>query len=215
MGGRYAIWGSGGHAKVIASIVQAQGGRVIALFDNADVRSVLPGVKLHRGLVGFETWASSVEDVQSVNGLVAIGGRRGDVRLEIQSLYAQHGLRLDPIVHERASVCDTASVGRGAQVLAGAVVAADARLGDQCIVNHNATVDHECVLGHGVHVAPCATLCGCVEIADNVMIGAGAVVLPRIRIGANALVGAGAVVTRNVAPGSVVIGNPARVHGAT
>jgi UDP-2-acetamido-3-amino-2,3-dideoxy-glucuronate N-acetyltransferase len=41
-------------------------------------------------------------------------------------------------------------------------------------------------------------------------LGSGAVVLGGVRIGAQALVGAGAVVTRDVAPGAVVAGMPAR-----
>lgn len=47
-------------------------------------------------------------------------------------------------------------------------------------------------------------------VEDGASIGAGAVILPGVRIGAHALVGAGAVVTRDVAPGSLVLGNPAR-----
>jgi UDP-2-acetamido-3-amino-2,3-dideoxy-glucuronate N-acetyltransferase len=43
-------------------------------------------------------------------------------------------------------------------------------------------------------------------------LGSGVVVLGGVRIGTGALVGAGAVVTRNVAPGEVVAGVPARVH---
>ena len=42
-------------------------------------------------------------------------------------------------------------------------------------------------------------------------IGSGALVLGGVRIGEGALVGAGAVVTRDVAPGAVVAGVPARV----
>jgi acetyltransferase-like isoleucine patch superfamily enzyme len=42
-------------------------------------------------------------------------------------------------------------------------------------------------------------------------IGSGAVILPGLEIGAGSLVGAGAVVTRDVPPGAVVAGNPARV----
>jgi acetyltransferase-like isoleucine patch superfamily enzyme len=45
-------------------------------------------------------------------------------------------------------------------------------------------------------------------------LGSGAVVLGGLRIGAGALVGAGAVVTRDVAPGEVVAGSPARVLAA-
>ena len=41
-------------------------------------------------------------------------------------------------------------------------------------------------------------------------LGSAVVVLPGVRIGAGALVGAGAVVTRDVEPGAVVLGNPAR-----
>jgi UDP-2-acetamido-3-amino-2,3-dideoxy-glucuronate N-acetyltransferase len=43
-------------------------------------------------------------------------------------------------------------------------------------------------------------------------LGSGVVVLDGVRIGAGALVGAGAVVTRDVGPGEVVSGVPARVH---
>jgi UDP-2-acetamido-3-amino-2,3-dideoxy-glucuronate N-acetyltransferase len=47
-------------------------------------------------------------------------------------------------------------------------------------------------------------------VRQGASIGAGAVVLPGITIGAGAMVGAGAVVTRDVEPGSLVMGNPAR-----
>jgi acetyltransferase-like isoleucine patch superfamily enzyme len=60
-----------------------------------------------------------------------------------------------------------------------------------------------------VHVAPGATLCGCVDVGEDAMVGAGATVLPRLRIGRGAVVGAGAVVTRAVADGTVVVGIPA------
>lgn len=42
-------------------------------------------------------------------------------------------------------------------------------------------------------------------------IGGNATILPGLTIGENAMVGAGAVVTRDVPPGAVVAGNPARV----
>ena len=44
-----------------------------------------------------------------------------------------------------------------------------------------------------------------------VWIGGGAIVLPGVSIGDDAIVGAGSVVTRNVPPGTTVVGNPARV----
>ena len=49
-----------------------------------------------------------------------------------------------------------------------------------------------------------------VRIKKNVWIGAGAIILPGVTIGENAIVGAGSVVTKDVAPNTVVAGNPAR-----
>jgi sugar O-acyltransferase (sialic acid O-acetyltransferase NeuD family) len=208
---RYVLWGSAGHAKVVADLIALRGGQVLALFDNRDVPSALDGVALHIGEAGFHGWADNAHDPTSVFGLAAIGGARGRDRLAIHALFRHRGLRLASLVHPDASVCSSAQLGAGTQVLAQATVAAGARIGDACIVNHRAGVDHECVLGDGVHIAPGATLCGCVTVGDNVMVGAGAVVLPRLSIGPDSVIGAGAVVTRDVPAGVKMAGNPARL----
>lgn len=207
---RYVIWGSAGHAKVLAALIALRGGRVLALFDNRAVESSLPGIALHVGDAGFQRWLDAITDVSCVFGLVAIGGHHGRDRLLIQKRFQACGLRVEAVIHPSASVCVTASLGAGTQVLAQAVVASDAKVGAACIVNHRASIDHECVVGDGVHVAPGATLCGLVTLHDNVMVGAGAVILPRLSIGENSIVGAGAVVTRDIPPNVVVVGNPAR-----
>jgi acetyltransferase-like isoleucine patch superfamily enzyme len=49
-----------------------------------------------------------------------------------------------------------------------------------------------------------------VRVEDGASIGSGAVIMGGVTIGRRALVGAGAVVTRDVAPGVVVAGVPAR-----
>lgn len=50
-----------------------------------------------------------------------------------------------------------------------------------------------------------------VTVCKHAFIGAGAILLPGVTVGAYAIVASGAVVTKNVPPGSVVAGNPARV----
>jgi acetyltransferase-like isoleucine patch superfamily enzyme len=48
-------------------------------------------------------------------------------------------------------------------------------------------------------------------IRRGARVGGGAILLPGIEIGEEAFVGAGAVVTKDVDPGMLVVGNPARV----
>jgi serine acetyltransferase len=67
-------------------------------------------------------------------------------------------------------------------------------------------------LGNGVHVAPGAILCGCVQVGNYSMIGAGAVILPRIKVGRHCVVGAGAVLTKSLPDHSVAWGVPAQIQ---
>lgn len=211
----YVLWGSSGHAKVLASLIALRGGKVVALFDNLPVPSALCGVTVYLGEDGFNRWADRSAQRTSVIGLAAIGGARGRDRLAIHALFRRRGLQAGTLVHPAASVCATATLGAGTQVLAQAVIAADSRVGEGCIINHRAAVDHDCILGDGVHICPGATLCGCINVGDNVMVGAGAVILPRVNIGSDAVIGAGAVVTKNIPSGATVVGNPGRVLGAS
>jgi maltose O-acetyltransferase len=51
-----------------------------------------------------------------------------------------------------------------------------------------------------------------ITLEDNVWLGGGVIVCPGLTIGEDTVVGAGAVVTRDLPPGVVAFGNPARVH---
>ena len=50
-----------------------------------------------------------------------------------------------------------------------------------------------------------------ITIGDNVWLGGGVIVCPGVTIGDDTVVGAGAVVTRDLPPGVVAVGTPARV----
>jgi maltose O-acetyltransferase len=50
-----------------------------------------------------------------------------------------------------------------------------------------------------------------ITIGDNVWLGGGVIVCPGVTVGRDTVVGAGAVVTRDLPPGVLAVGNPARV----
>jgi len=49
-----------------------------------------------------------------------------------------------------------------------------------------------------------------IRLENNVLIGAGAIVLPGVKIGKNTIVGAGAVVTKSFGSNLIIAGNPAK-----
>lgn len=210
----FVLWGSSGHAKVLAETISMIGGEVVALFDNNhNALSVISAVPIFYGEEGFFDWINNIElQKHQVSGLVAIGGSSGQERLKIQSLFRTNGFYVPILRHPSATVSKSAFLGDGTQVLAQSNIAADVVCGAACIINHRASVDHESSLGNSVHLGPGATLCGCVSVGDHVFIGAGAIVLPRVSIGKDSVIGAGAVVTKNVPPNVVVLGNPAKTH---
>lgn len=208
------FWGATGQARVLREALSYTDMKLVALFDNRPLPSPFTDVPIHLGEEGFASWLAGRGKAPPPFACVAIGGARGANRLAIQLKLEAQGCVPLTVIHHRAFVAADAKLGKGAQVLAMSAVCANARLGDAVIVNTSASVDHDCVLHDGVHVGPGARLAGEVEVGANAFIGTGAVVLPRLSIGAGATVGAGAVVTRNVAPGTTVVGNPAR-PGAT
>ncbi len=81
-------------------------------------------------------------------------------------------------------------------------------IGDGCQIGHNvvfATLNHELAPERRKVTHPAAIVLG-----KNVWIGSNATILQGVTIGDNAVVAAGAVVTKDVAPGTVVGGVPAK-----
>ena len=118
-----------------------------------------------------------------------------------------------------------AEIGEGSQLGANVFVEGKVRVGRNVKVKNNVSLYDGVVLEDDVFVGPSAVFTNVLtprsrwprkhEFRDTIVkkgatIGANAVVVCGVTIGASALVGAGSVVTHDVAPFSVVAGNPAR-----
>ena len=118
-----------------------------------------------------------------------------------------------------AIIRDMVTIGNNAVIMMGAVINIGAEIGDGTMIDMNAVVGARGRLGKNVHLGAGAVVAGVLEppskdpviIEDNVLIGANAVILEGVRVGEGAVIAAGAIVTRNVEPGTVVAGAPAKL----
>lgn len=126
-------------------------------------------------------------------------------------------------VAEGAQLIGDVHLGDGASVWFNAVLRADderIEIGDGSNVQDASVIhcdrDQPTLLGRNVTIGHRVLLHGC-QIADECLIGNGALLLDGVRIGARCLVAAGSLITpgKDIPAGSVVMGSPGRVVRAT
>jgi sugar O-acyltransferase (sialic acid O-acetyltransferase NeuD family) len=178
--------------------------KVLGFLDNdaAKKGSIFEGYAVFGGVELAGNWLESAE---FVNVITRDAQTRHDTSVHLRMLGARFGQFIHPSVY-----LDMVKMDGGSYIQEDAVLQARVKLGWNCSVSAKAIINHESCLGDSVFVAPGANICGKVNIGNRVFIGASAVILPRLTIGDGAVIGAGAVVTKDVAPGCVVVGNPAR-----
>ncbi len=200
------LLGGGGHARECIEIIEQAG--VLNIFGIVDTKS-RPGDRIAgHPVLGDNAMLLRLREAGLRNLVLAYGiagnhAARGEHFRRLLEL----GHEFPPIVHPKAAVNREAKLGRGVQVMGGALVGSRAEIGDAGIVNSNAVVSHDCVLGSNVHVAPGALLAGGVGVGADTVIGMGATVYMRVRIGSGVIVYNGARVFADVPDGAVVRGD--------
>lgn len=102
-------------------------------------------------------------------------------------------------------------IGRGVNIMSGAIITNDVTIGDCTLIYLNCTIAHDSIIGNYCELSPGVHISGHVKIGDFTSIGTGAVVLPRVKIGKNCIIGAGSVVTKDIPDNCVAVGVPAKV----
>ncbi|WP_428151397.1 acetyltransferase [Brevundimonas sp.] len=142
--------------------------------------------------------------------LFAVAVGKPETRRAIAERLEAVGCRALTVIATSATVVDSARVASGGLIAPYALINADAVVGRHLIANVYSSLAHDCVVGDFVTLGPRACVNGSVRIGDGVEIGAGALIRQGLMIGEGAVIGMGAVVVKDVQPGAVVVGNPAR-----
>lgn len=208
----FGLIGAGGFAREIMPIAAATlGGKAdLAFVETAPARATVNGYDL----LSEEAFEAASYGSKIFN--VAIADSR--VRESFAKRYKDLGHTPFSLTAASVTIYDEVQISEGAILCANAVLTSNVKIGKFFHANLNSYVAHDCIIGDYVTFAPNVACNGNVHIGDHAYIGTGAILkqgskdAPR-RIGEGAVVGMGAVVTKDVAPYTTVIGNPARVLG--
>lgn len=195
---RVAVIGAGGHARVVADIIQRSGDQVIGFFDDFTANKTFLGLPILGKTSDWRSFGAS-------SFIIAIGDAGAREHFAAQ----MEGADWYTAIHPQAVVADeSAAIGEGTVVMANAVINPNAAIGRHCIVNTCAIVEHDVVLSDIVHISPGAKLGGGARIGRRTWLGIGSTVKDKVSICGDCTIGAGAVVVKDISEPGTYIGVP-------
>jgi UDP-perosamine 4-acetyltransferase len=202
------IVGAGGHARVVASILEYHSNFQTIGIAGRDESELGKTVSKYKVIL---TWDELCNIKKQGIDYVALAIGDNTERAGMFEYVRESGLTVPTLVHPNAFIEKKVILNEGILVCAGAILACEVVIGVNSIINTGAIIDHETNLGNHVHVGPGTVICGRVKAGDNCFIGAGSRVIDKIKIGYNVVVGAGSVVTKNIPDNVTAAGVPCRI----
>jgi sugar O-acyltransferase (sialic acid O-acetyltransferase NeuD family) len=209
----YGVYGAGGSGRGIMPLARSElrargleAARLVFI-DDAKAGTVVNGQDVISG-------QSFLTD-KSTEKFAAIAIANSRIRSQLDAELVAAGVKPWTLIAENVIIMDDTIIGEGALISPFVTLTSNIRIGRQFHANLYSQVEHDCVVGDFVTLAPGARVNGNIVLEDHVYVGSNAVIRHGLQgapvvIGKGAVIGMGAVVTRSVAPGTTVVGNPAR-----
>lgn len=197
------ILGFGGHARSVADVALSLGIKHLHFVDN--------NARPNESFGGFpvmSTWVSELPDGWTV---MPASGDNASRQAQIEEI-SKRGWPLATLIAPTATIGFGAIVGAGTLVAHHTHVGPMAIVGSGCIVNTGAIIEHECTVGDYTHVSVNATIAGRCRIGSHCFLGANSTIIDSVSVGDNVTLGAAACAHRDLFTPGTYIGVPARLH---
>lgn len=209
----HGIYGAGGCGRGIMPLLadQTRGEAELVFIDDSGQTERVNGYPVW-------TWDRFLAQVTRKKS-IAIAIANSAIRETIDRKRRLADVDLIDVMARNSVMMDDVEIGAGCLISPFVTITSNIRIGTNFHCNIASYVEHDCRIGDYVTFAPGVRCNGNVHIGDHAYVGSGAIIKngtpdKPLVIGARAVVGMGAVVTRDIAPGVVVVGNPAREMAA-
>jgi sugar O-acyltransferase (sialic acid O-acetyltransferase NeuD family) len=202
------IIGAKGFAKQLVEIFfQKEETDNLFFFDNVspDIPDQLYGIRVLRNLDMVKQIFSSI----STKFCLGLGVPQH--RRKLTETFQSMGGELTSVISGEARIATHVKyLGKGVTILDGVYIENDVTIEDGVLLNSQCTIHHDSYVGLFSEISPGARILGNCIIGNECIIGANAVILPKLTLNDESVVGAGAVVTQNVHAQTIVVGVPAK-----
>lgn len=203
-GHRIVIFGCGGHARSIVDVIRQT-------YDIKEIVLVDESVETGETILGCNT-EQRHDLCEKEAFIVAVGDneKRKKIYYELKEKQKGHCVS---IVASSSNIGADVEIGQGTFVAPNVYLGPLVKVGNNTIINTGSIIEHEAVIGDHSHVAPNATVCGRARIGNNVFCGAGSTIIDKISVCDDVVIGAGAVVIKDIIEPGKYVGSPAKRIG--
>lgn len=121
------------------------------------------------------------------------------------------GLSFPKIIDPYAIIgTDNVNIGEGTVICAGVIITCNIKIKNFVTINLSSTVGHDTVIEDFASFMPSVNISGEVLIKKSVYVGTGAKIINQLEIGENTIIGAGAVVAKSLPADCTAVGIPAK-----
>lgn len=205
-----AIFGGGGFGREVKTIIDKINRitpntyNFLGYYDDGiEKGEILNGFPVLGGLEELNEYKEKLSLVVSI----------GDPRIKLMIINKIKNVKINypNIIDPDSSISnDDVQIGKGCIICGGTIITCNIDIGNFVILNLMCTVGHDTVIEGYCSFMPSVNISGEVKIQAGVYVGTGAKIINLLEIGENSIVGAGAVVSKSLPANCTAVGIPAK-----
>ena len=203
------IFGAGGFGREVKTIIDAinksePSYNFVGFYDDGiEKGTIVNGYPVLGGIQELN------EVTSELSLIISIGDPR--IKKNILNKIENSFIKFPTIIHPNASVSsDDIQIGKGTIICEGTIITCNIKIGNFVIFNLMCTVGHDTVIDDYCAFMPSVNISGEVHLHHSVYVGTGAQIINLLEIGEETIVGAGAVVSKSLPAKCTAVGIPAK-----